>query len=25
VWGSHSVLSQDGAVNPEFDGSIYGM
>ena len=25
MWGSHSVLSQDGTVNPEFDGSIYGM
>ncbi|SIO24392.1 autotransporter outer membrane beta-barrel domain-containing protein [Paraburkholderia phenazinium] len=25
VWGSHSVLSQDGTVSPEFDGSIYGM
>jgi outer membrane autotransporter protein len=25
AWGGHSVLSQEGAVNPEFDGSIYGV
>ncbi len=25
TWGGHSVLSQEGAVNPEFDGSIYGV
>jgi outer membrane autotransporter protein len=25
VWGGHTVQSQDGAVNPEFDGSIYGV
>ena len=24
VWGGHTVQSQDGALNPEFDGSIYG-
>jgi outer membrane autotransporter protein len=24
VWGGHSVSSQDGAANPEFDGSIFG-
>ena len=24
VWGGHSVLSQDGATTPEFDGSIFG-
>jgi len=24
VWGAHSVSSQDGAANPEFDGSIVG-
>ncbi|MDB5784420.1 MAG: autotransporter outer rane beta-barrel protein [Caballeronia mineralivorans] len=25
VGGGHSVTSQDGAANPEFDGSIFGM
>jgi len=24
VWGGHSASSQDGAANPEFDGSIFG-
>ncbi|WP_144109153.1 autotransporter domain-containing protein [Paraburkholderia sp. BCC1886] len=24
VWGGHSVLSQDGAASPQFDGSVYG-
>ncbi|KQR74758.1 transporter [Burkholderia sp. Leaf177] len=24
VWGAHSVQSQDGAANPEFDGSVFG-
>lgn len=24
VWGGHTVQSQDGALNPEFDGSLYG-
>ncbi|MFM0299497.1 autotransporter outer membrane beta-barrel domain-containing protein [Paraburkholderia sediminicola] len=25
VWGGHSVLSQDGAASPQFDGSVYGI
>jgi outer membrane autotransporter protein len=25
VWGGHTVQSQDGTLNPEFDGSIYGL
>jgi outer membrane autotransporter protein len=25
AWGGRNVQSQDGAVNPEFDGSIYGV
>jgi autotransporter-associated beta strand protein len=25
AWGGHSVLSQNGAVNPQFDGSVYGI
>jgi outer membrane autotransporter protein len=25
VWGGHSVISQDGAASPEFDGSVYGV
>ena len=25
VWGGHSVLSQDGAASPQFDGSVYGV
>lgn len=24
VWGGHTVQSQDGALNPEFEGAIYG-
>ncbi|CAN7668347.1 autotransporter outer membrane beta-barrel domain-containing protein [Caballeronia sp. LjRoot29] len=24
VWGGHSASSQDGAANPEFDGSVFG-
>ncbi|WP_256701353.1 autotransporter outer membrane beta-barrel domain-containing protein [Caballeronia sordidicola] len=24
VWGGHTTQSQDGALNPEFSGSIYG-
>ncbi|MBK5122016.1 autotransporter domain-containing protein [Burkholderia sp. R-69980] len=25
AWGGHSVLSQDGAASPQFDGSVYGI
>ena len=25
VWGGHSVLSQQGAASPQFDGSVYGI
>lgn len=25
VWGGHSVLSQNGTVSPQFDGSVYGI
>ncbi|MFM0502698.1 autotransporter family protein [Paraburkholderia caffeinilytica] len=25
VWGGHSVLSQNGAASPQFDGSVYGI
>ncbi|WP_434110485.1 autotransporter outer membrane beta-barrel domain-containing protein [Paraburkholderia caffeinilytica] len=25
VWGGHSVLSQDSAASPQFDGSVYGI
>ncbi|HZZ12702.1 MAG TPA: autotransporter domain-containing protein [Paraburkholderia sp.] len=25
AWGGHSVLGQDGAASPQFDGSVYGI
>ncbi|HEY4352300.1 MAG TPA: autotransporter outer membrane beta-barrel domain-containing protein, partial [Paraburkholderia sp.] len=25
AWGNHSVLAEDGAVSPEFDGSTFGV
>ncbi|CAE6724763.1 autotransporter domain-containing protein [Paraburkholderia haematera] len=25
VWGGHSVLSHNGGVSPQFDGSVYGI
>ncbi|MFM0209329.1 autotransporter domain-containing protein [Paraburkholderia sediminicola] len=25
AWGGHSVLSQNGTVSPQFDGSVYGI